>query len=92
MKTAHEKAVGVLDTPSTALTKSNTTNVSPAENLGKWFATLQARCALAGVGLHRLENDHGNTVYIVSRWALTRELTDLNAVSAWLDRVTGVQP
>ena len=88
----HEKAVGVLDTPSTALTKSNTLTVAPAKNLDKQYATQQARCALAGVSLHRLENDHGNTVYIVSRWALTRELPDLDAVSAWLDRVTGVQP
>ena len=88
----HEKAVGVLDTPSTALTKSNTTTLPPGENLGKQYATLQARCALAGVSLHRLENDHGNTVYIVSRWALTRELPDLDAVASWLDRVTGVQP
>ena len=66
--------------------------VTPAENLGKRFATLQARCALAEVSLHPLENDHGNTVYIVSRWALTRELADLDAVASWLDRVTGVQP
>ena len=85
------RAVGVLDTPSTALTKSNTAIVTPAENLGKHYATQQARCALAGVSLHRLENDHGKTVFIVSKWALTRELPDLDAVSAWLDRVTGVQ-
>ena len=57
----------------------------------KLFATVQARCALAGVSLHQLENDHGNTVYIVSRWALTRELQDLDAVAFWLDRVTGVK-
>ncbi len=59
---------------------------------GKEFATLQARCALAEVTLHKLENDHGNVVYIVSRWALTRELADLDAVAAWLDRVLGVKP
>ena len=57
----------------------------------KLFATLQARCALAEVTLHQLENDHGNTVFIVSRWALTRELQDLDAVASWLDRVTGVK-
>lgn len=70
---------------------TGTTIVTPAENLGKRFATLQARCALAGVSLHQLENDRGNVVYIVSRWALTRELADLDAVANWLDRVTGVQ-
>ena len=70
---------------------TNSAIVTPAENLGKRFATLQARCALAGVSLHQLENDHGNVVYIVSRWALTRELADLDAVAFWLDRVTGVK-
>lgn len=59
---------------------------------GKRFATLQAKCALAGVSLHQLENDHGDTVFVASRWALTRELPDLDAVASWLDRVTGVQP
>ena len=57
----------------------------------KLFATVQARCALAEVTLHQLENDHGSTVFIVSRWALTRELANLDAVASWLDRVTGVK-
>ena len=57
----------------------------------KQFATLQARCALAEVALHQLENDHGQKVYVVSRWALTRELADLESVGVWLDRVTGVK-
>jgi hypothetical protein len=72
--------------------KTDDAIVTPAEYLGKQYATLQARCALAGVSLHRLENDHGKTVFIVSKWALTRELPDLDALSAWLDRVAGVQP
>ena len=57
----------------------------------KDFATLQARCALSGVTLHQLENDHGQKVYIVSRWALTREMQDLDAVASWLMRVTGAK-
>ena len=57
----------------------------------KLFATVQARCALAEVTLHQLENDHGRMVFIVSRWALTRELANLDAVASWLDRVTGVK-
>ena len=56
----------------------------------KLFATLQARCALAEVTLHQLENDHGSAVYIVSRWALTHKLQNLDAVASWLDRVTGI--
>lgn len=89
---AHEKAVGVLDTPATALTKSTAASLNPAENLGKPLATLRARAAMAGVTLHQIENDHGQAVFIVSRWNMTRELQDLEAVSAWLDRVTGVRP
>ena len=57
----------------------------------KQFATLQARCALAEVALHQLENDHGQKVYIVSRWALTHELPDLDGVTSWLDRVFGLK-
>jgi hypothetical protein len=55
----------------------------------KRLATLTARCALAGVTLHAIEDDHGKTVYIVSRWALTRELPDLNAVESWVNQLTG---
>ncbi len=55
----------------------------------KRLATLRARAALAGVTLHVIENDHGKTVYIVSRWAMTRELADLDAVEGWLASVTG---
>ena len=57
----------------------------------KQLATLQARCALAEVSLHQLENDHGQKAFTVSRWALTHELQDLDAVVSWLDRVTGVK-
>lgn len=55
----------------------------------KDFATLQARAALNSVILHKLEDDRGREVYIVSRWALTREMRTLDEVSTWLDRVTG---
>jgi len=55
----------------------------------KEFHTLQARAALAGVVLHRFEDDRGRMAYVVSRWALTRELHSLEEVEQWLDRVTG---
>lgn len=71
--------------------KTDTTIISQPAATGKRFATLQAQCALAGVSLHQLENDYGETVYIVARWAMTRELANLDAVATWLDRVTGVQ-
>ena len=55
----------------------------------KRLSTLTARCAIAGVTLFPIENDHGKTVYIVSRWALSCELPDLDSVECWLDKMTG---
>jgi len=69
--------------------KQNTNTAIVAPNHEKRLATLTARAALAGVILHAIENDHGKTVYIVTRWAMTRELAALDAVENWLVRVTG---
>lgn len=55
----------------------------------KTFATLQARCALAGVVLVRTEGDDGAPEFVVSRWALTRAFRSLVEVEQWLQRVTG---
>ena len=55
----------------------------------KRFATLQARAALAGISLHRIERDFSPMVYIATKWALTRELRGLDAVEQWFDRVMG---
>lgn len=54
----------------------------------KRFATAQARAALSGATLYRIEDDRGAEVYVVSKWALTRELPDLESVETWLDRIT----
>lgn len=92
--TGPEKATGpdrANDQPRQDHTKTEALIVAPRCDTGKQYATLRARCALAGVVLHQIENDFGKTVYIVSRWALTRELSDLESVAAWLDCVTWVQ-
>lgn len=57
--------------------------------MAKQFETLRAECALAGVALVASHDEHNRTVYVVSRWALTKELPDLEAVRAWLVRVRG---
>jgi hypothetical protein len=59
------------------------------ETQTKRLATLTARAALVGVTLHRIEGDFLPEVFIVSRWAMTREFTDMDALEAWLNRVTG---
>jgi len=63
--------------------------MSATTYLHKQFATLQARAALAGVILYRVDDDHGDEVFVVSRWALTRELRSLEEVEEWLDLATG---
>lgn len=60
-------------------------------DLIKQFATLTARCALAGVTLIETTDDRERPAYVVSRWALTRQLASLDDVVVWLDHVTGVQ-
>jgi hypothetical protein len=71
------------------LTATTYSAIETVAQQAKRLSTLTARCAFAGVTLYPIENDHGKTVYIVSRWALTRELPDLDAVERWLDKVTG---
>lgn len=65
------------------------TTLTPAEQ--KRLTTLTARAALAGVILHHTQGDFVPHLFIVSRWALTREFTDLDAVERWLDLVTGAK-
>lgn len=55
----------------------------------KEFSTLQAVAALQGFQLNRLEDDFGAPTYLVSRWALTKDLPSLAAVRAFLVRVGG---
>jgi hypothetical protein len=58
----------------------------------KRLSTLQAQAALAGVVLTASENNDGKTAFIVSRWALSKELASFDAVERWLDKVTGGRP
>jgi hypothetical protein len=55
----------------------------------KRLSTLIARAALVGVIVHRIEGDFLHEVLIATKWALTREFTDMDALEGWLDRVTG---
>ena len=58
----------------------------------KRFKTLEPRAALAGVVLTATTDDHDNTVYVVTRFALTKTMPSLNAVEQWLDTFVEVQP
>ena len=55
----------------------------------KRLATLAARAALMGVTVYRIETDAGGEEFVASRWALTKAFCNLDALEAWLNRVTG---
>ena len=56
----------------------------------KRFATAQARGALAGVILTRIEADNGRPMFVASKWAMTKCFDNIGVVDAWLDRACGV--
>ena len=90
MSGPNKKAVEVLDTPSTALTKSDTATLAPADNFGKPYATLQAQFALLGHSLqHTRRADDGRVTYVVSRWNQARFFSHLNDVRAFLAVIGG---
>ena len=70
---------------------SKQTSEVPQPDRAKQLATLTARCALAGVTLIETTDDRGRPAYVVSRWALTRQLATLDDLREWLDHVTGAQ-
>lgn len=53
----------------------------------KRLATCRARAALWGASLLTSEDDRGQPVFIVSRWALTRAFADLDQVEDFLREV-----
>ena len=85
MSPPNEKAARMLDTSKTALIHTH----PDSKPFHKQLATLRARAALAGIAMNAIEDDYGKTVYIVSRWAMTRQIDTLEAVADWLDLVTG---
>lgn len=58
----------------------------------KLFSTLQAKAALLGVSLIRSEDERGHEVFIVSKWAMTRELSNSTDVERLLERMEGQAP
>lgn len=78
---------------------SGITGVDQRELLGHWlarpavgdkaFRDLQARAAMAGVELRAVEDDASRPLFVCVKWAITANFSNLNEVSAWLDRVDG---
>lgn len=53
----------------------------------KGFSTLHARAALRGYRLERTEADDGGPLFVITRWALTRQLRDMAEERLFLERV-----
>jgi hypothetical protein len=67
----------------------------PPATLGeneKRISTAAARAALLGGSLVHSLDDRGRPVYILTRWAYTREFQDLGAVERVLDVMGGDAP
>lgn len=73
----------------TATSQNFTSCPGTVEADRKLFSTLQARAALAGVALSRMQDDRGNEVFIASKWALTKQLSTLAEVEHLLVRIGG---
>lgn len=69
---------------------TDTATLSPAESLGKPYATLQAQFALLGHSLqHTRRAGDGRPTFIVSRWNQSRFFSHLNDVRAFLAQIGG---
>lgn len=69
----------------------NTCGATPGLDTPERLATLSARAALAGITLYKTTVDQDRPCYVVSRWALVRQLDSLDAAEQWLDQVMGVK-
>lgn len=58
---------------------------------GEALAPLRARAALAGFTLSVMTDADGLCLYLVSRWGMSRTLTDLAGLVAFLRRVGAIK-
>jgi hypothetical protein len=57
----------------------------------KAWLNLQAKCLMAGFPASLIDDDAGQPLLIVSRWALTKSFSSVAEADAWLARVGGGQ-
>jgi hypothetical protein len=91
VRAAHEKAVGVLDTPPTADTSKCQSILDPQAIARKEFDTLRARFARQGYTLQRVYRAaDGRVSYHIMRRSKTCILSHPHDVRAFLTQVEGV--
>lgn len=88
MSAAHKKATWVLPMQAAReATQRRDSRLDPQR-----LARLRARAATANVQFHCFnDEDTGQTIFAVSRWAMVRQLESVEAAEKWLDMVLGVK-
>ena len=61
----------------------------PIASNSKRFSGLQAELALRGYSVVQIEGDDGRPRYVVTRWALTKELSSLDDLTGFVQRIGG---
>ena len=88
--TESRNANGLLEQAAGGVTgQKHKPDVSVNHNESKVYATLQAKCALAGHTLYRTINADGTVLYLAGKWGYFRELKGLEAVAAFLAMIGG---
>jgi hypothetical protein len=64
-------------------------NSAATTNARKPWLNLQAGCLMAGFPASLIDDDAGQPLLVVSRWALTRSFSSVAEAEAWLARVGG---
>jgi hypothetical protein len=66
-------------------------NSAAKPEIRKAWLNLQAKCLMAGFPASLIDDDAGQPLLIVSRWALTKSFSSVAEADAWLRRVGGGQ-
>jgi hypothetical protein len=64
-------------------------NSAATANARKPWLTVQAEFLMAGFPASLIDDDAGQPMLVVSRWALTRSFSSVAEAEAWLARVGG---
>ena len=83
-----EKAGGQPGDFSAAATKHNL-NFATVEDREKAFSAWQARFAMHGHSLYQATVANGATAFLVTRWGMVRELTNLEEVEKFFSLIGG---
>jgi hypothetical protein len=64
-------------------------NSAASTDIRKGWLNVQAKCLMAGFPASLIDDDAGQPLLVVSRWALTRSFSSVAEAETWLARVGG---